>query len=113
MDYLNIYYYSNSIPHLPKKSKGTIKKALPEKAELKFYYYIKYAGMTGFEPAVFALTGRRVKPGYTTSPIFTRVLLHQLIVGFEAANQTQLAECYKPTSVRASSTIPSLNYLNW
>ena len=27
------------------------------------------AGLTGFEPAVFALTGRRVGPGYTTTPL--------------------------------------------
>ena len=26
------------------------------------------AGSTGFEPAVSALTGQRVKPGYTTTP---------------------------------------------
>ena len=28
----------------------------------------KLAGSTGFEPAVSALTGQRVKPGYTTTP---------------------------------------------
>lgn len=29
---------------------------------------MELAGSTGFEPAVSALTGQRVKPGYTTTP---------------------------------------------
>ena len=32
------------------------------------FCFAKMAGTTGFEPAISALTGQRVKPGYTTSP---------------------------------------------
>ena len=32
----------------------------------KTSYYV--ADPTGFEPAIFSVTGRRVKPGYTTGP---------------------------------------------
>lgn len=31
------------------------------------------AGPTGFEPAISALTGRRVRPGYTTGPLLLRI----------------------------------------
>ena len=36
--------------------------------DFKKYLILKMAGSTRFELAVFAVTGRRVRPGYTTTP---------------------------------------------
>ncbi len=35
------------------------------------------AGATGFEPAISCLTGRYVKPGYTTPPLTTPISYHK------------------------------------
>jgi hypothetical protein len=40
----------------------------------------RMAGSTGFEPAVSALTGRRVGPSYTTTPKFICFFLFALMV---------------------------------
>lgn len=42
---------------------------------------VKLAGPTGFEPAIFGVTGQRVEPGYTTGPIRDVILVGG--IGFE------------------------------
>jgi hypothetical protein len=48
------------------------------------------AGATGFEPAISCLTGRYVKPGYTTPPLSTCSLYHRSSIASNCYCQTKL-----------------------
>ncbi len=53
------------------------------------------AGPTGFEPAISALTGRRVRPGYTTGP-FLREIYHVSRENVKKTQERSILPCVAP-----------------